>query len=361
MPSPSTRSIVRRTSSQTKKTATKNPKKINRLSRSRHQPSHKSRASRRSASQTDLHKPVSQLLAELVRDKHVSTVQFRRMAMTAGALPADFFPKDSGTAYTKKADILMRLIERDRAAPTSPRFATRVTNWLSDAMQSRGGQMLAYAAKPVVAAVDGAANFSLAVAPMLAAIGAVESTADLMRQIQHNINLQQSRKPAGNPEKDNEPSHDKLPQPVRFKFNPIVAPTMVCTLAAMYLTLRQSIARHHTQRQRQLVALRIGVTDHPGVDEAFRRTGLLKHLTYHGSDCCCLQGGSSVDKRWHQLFLTNEAKHRSSMPHLRKSLLALRQQALFGDAHRLLNRHLFRSDGNERTSPAEIAYAMCGI
>jgi hypothetical protein len=290
----------------------------------------------RPMSSSDLHKKVPQLLAELVSDPRVSTLQFRRMAMCAGAKPSDFFPKDTGVAYTQKTDILLRMIECDRNVTYVPQFATRVANWLSDAMRSRGDTM-ALVSRVGVVTTDVVATISKAAALQKMLHRTIANAMIYFHAKHKKTSVQNYLKETGKP-----PGMSSS------------GPTMVYTLAAIYLTFRQSFDRHHTQRQDQLMALLMSTGP---ADEPFRRVGFLKHHTYKGTDCCLRD--ASADRRWHPLFLDNETNHNSSIPHLRKGLLALRPPVLFGNAkHLLLNQHLFRRDGTERSSSAEIAYAL---
>lgn len=268
----------------------------------------------------DLHKSVPALLVELLRDPRVSVLQFRRMAMAAGAVPSDFFDAATGKPYNTKQDILLEMVRGNRAVTYIPKFITRVSDWLTRA-------------SVVPAAIVGAVSGGVAgVAAGAAGEAAKQHLATAAATVTAPVSV--------------------LPDPSGVIANTVgVMPQVVAVLAAVYIVFRGLVVYRRNHSYNTLTKL---LTQHlPATDTPFQR---VRDLSTRVDKRTYAQTSSvlkrSYDNRLHELF-----REHHTLPAIRQALLALRKPWFFG-GRTLLTLHLLRNNGQVRDSPAEIAYAL---
>lgn len=268
----------------------------------------------------NVHQTPSELLRLILRDARVGVSQFRRLAMCAGATPAEFFDPETGKAHLTKGAILREIIRTNRDVTYAPKFASVVTHWLGEARIN---------IRLLAAAVNGARMKKRE--PMTASRRDERSSPHTSSSVL--------------------PSADGV-----VHSGTGTMPKVIGVLAALYIVLRSVFANGTGSRHRRI--LRFLLAQPAGSDvpyETVRRKARASRgrsvagRTY-ASTGSCLQ--HVYDTRLHDAFVRH-----TTLPTIRKALLGLRKPWFFG-GRTLLNLHLLRRTGELRTSPAEIAYAL---
>ena len=302
----------------------------------------------RSINKSDVNKNVPTLLVELVRDKRVSIIQFRRMAMCAGAAVSDFFDTTTGRPYTTKVDIMMQIAAGNRAVTYVPKFVATVTDWLADTSVRTADIVAALTSAGLVAA-SAKWNKTVSSSYQKIAYPFAETEKNDTDAIEDVRQLSHSKSNANSVSKSDHntilPTSDGL-----IHTGVGTMPKVAAVLAASYIVLRGVNSHLFSKRHNKLVSL---MTNDMDQDRAFQQAQELspavKQRTYAQTNNCLQR---SYDTRLHEVFIQN-----TSITNIRKALIGLRKPWFFG-GRTLLNLHLIRSNGQVRDSPAEIAYAL---